>query len=1015
MPNVPLAALLVSLTLGSQSMEAWAEVSPWDEGSTHDTASGVEVPASRAGGSDRKQEATVMGRVTDRRSLRPVAGVQVDIPQLERGTITGADGRYILSGIPAGTHELRAQLIGYRPVEEIVTVETGASVVVNFELTEQALAMDEIIVTGTVGGTRARSIGNVVTTMDAAGITEVAPVSTVQQLLNARAAGVSVMPLTGNVGTGAQVRIRGTSSLSLTNQPLIYVDGVRINNSMGMGPNLRSGRQVSRIEDINPDDIERIEVIKGPAAATLYGTEASGGVIQIVTKQGVSGDPVFEARVRQGTNWLSSPAQRYPGIWGFDPNTGEVVHANLIEQEAAAGRPVFEPGRIQSYGASMRGGTDRMRYYIASDWGDTRGVVPYNWQRRFSGRVNLEIPGDRYQVQMNVTHMNIETSLAEQASGWGIIDQIVWGTVEQLDGRTRGFLRVTPEAISDIEAIDENVRTVGGIQISHNPTSWLNHRLSLGLDRGDEANWTLFPRHPTGTDYFFGGQSLGEKTMQRIRSDYLTFDYGASAAFQATADIELQTAAGVQFYRRWHEIVDAAGREFPAPSVRTLGGAAVTSSSESIIENKTLGVYVQQQISRNDRLFLTAAIRGDDNSAFGADFDAAIYPKVSVAWVINEEPFWNIEAVNTLRLRGAWGRAGQQPDVFAAVRLYAPGTGPGNVSVLTPHLLGNPELGPEVGEELELGFDMAVFNDRVSGAFTYYHQRTRDAIVERPVPPSRGFPGIQFVNIGEVKNTGLELNIDSRIIDRPSISWDLGTRLASNSSEIVDLGGLPPISFGPGQEHREGFPVAAFFARRVVQAELDQDGSPINVLCDGGPDVGGEPVPCDVAPRVFWGQPHPTLEAALSTEVTMWRNLRLYALAELRTGHHRFDWDIRFRHLLFLNTEASVMRDEPILEAYRHMGDVNQSGYMKAGFAKLREVSATYTVPQRWAGRIGASRAVVSASVRNPTTLWFQQSHIFRDRVADPELRNPGPELIGGGHTLFPPLSQFILTTRLTF
>jgi hypothetical protein len=159
----------------------------------------------------------------------------------------------------------------------------------------------------------------------------------------------------------------------------------------------------------------------------------------------------------------------------------------------------------------------------------------------------------------------------------------------------------------------------------------------------------------------------------------------------------------------------------------------------------------------------------------------------------------------------------------------------------------------------------------------------------------------------------------------------------------------------------------------------------------------------------------PTLEAALSTDLTLLRNLRLYALAELRTGHYRFDFDVRFRHLLFLNTEASVRKNNAFLEAYRGLGDVNQTGYMKAGFAKLREVSATYTLPSRWAGRFGATHAVVSAAIRNPMTLWMQQTEIFGDHVADPEQRNPGPELQNAAQTMFPPLTQFVLTTRVSF
>jgi hypothetical protein len=165
---------------------------------------------------------------------------------------------------------------------------------------------------------------------------------------------------------------------------------------------------------------------------------------------------------------------------------------------------------------------------------------------------------------------------------------------------------------------------------------------------------------------------------------------------------------GAQYYTKRFENVDALGQQFPAPVVRSVGGAAVSFANEDIIENKTFGLYIQEQLSFNNRVFLTAAVRGDDNSAFGENYNAVIYPKLSASWVVNEEPFWKLAAVNSLKLRGAWGMAGQQPDVFAAIRLYDPATGPGDGSVLTPQTIGNPDLAPERGEELELGFDMVI-------------------------------------------------------------------------------------------------------------------------------------------------------------------------------------------------------------------------------------------------------------------------------------------------------------------
>src|SRR5688572_27006050 len=250
------------------------------------------------------QQSTVTGRVTDQQSGEPIAAVQVLISGLALGGLTQQDGRYVLTNIPVGTHQLSAQRIGYRTLTVQITVAAGAPTVQNFAIAQEALGLDEIIVTGTPGGTQRRAIGNAVTTLQASDIAQTVAVSSAQDLLTGRSPGVQFTRVSGNVGTGAPIEIRGTKSFNLTTNPLIYVDGVRVNNNTRAGPQIGEGQQVSVLNDFNPQDIESIEIIKGPAAATLYGTEASAGVIQIITKRGAQGAPQFEMSVRGGTNFL---------------------------------------------------------------------------------------------------------------------------------------------------------------------------------------------------------------------------------------------------------------------------------------------------------------------------------------------------------------------------------------------------------------------------------------------------------------------------------------------------------------------------------------------------------------------------------------------------------------------------------------------------------------------------------------------------------------------------------------
>src|SRR5690606_35051460 len=255
------------------------------------------------------QAGTVTGRVTNAETGQPIASAQVFIPDLDQGVLTQQNGTFIIVNVPAGTHTVSVQRLGFREESQAVTVAAGESSVVNFAITESALALDEVIVTGTPGGTLRRAIGNAVATVDVADIAERAVVTDIQDVLSARTPGLNFQRVSGNVGGGSPIRIRGVSSLELGANPLIYVDGVRIDNDQTLGPSTGDGTGGSSnaLNDLNPADIESIEVIKGPSAATLYGSEASAGVIQIITKRGQIGAPELTLTTRQGAYFIPDP------------------------------------------------------------------------------------------------------------------------------------------------------------------------------------------------------------------------------------------------------------------------------------------------------------------------------------------------------------------------------------------------------------------------------------------------------------------------------------------------------------------------------------------------------------------------------------------------------------------------------------------------------------------------------------------------------------------------------------
>ncbi len=982
--------------------------------------------------------ATVRGLVTDSSSHQPLAGAEVFVVPAGGGTAirgaqVGATGQYALTGVPAGVVTVRVRFVGYAPRERTLTVRAGETGIADFVLSQRSLQLDAVVVTGTGGVTQRRAVGNVIETIKATDVLEVAPARSVEQLVGQRTPGLIVLPSTGQVGTGAQLRIRGTSSLSLSNDPLIYIDGVRMDANTSRGPVQRGGAGASRLNDINPEDIESIEVIKGPAASTLYGTEASNGVIQIITKRGRSGATHFNFTTRQGTNWLANPEGRAGTLYGKVAATGEILSFNLYQHEIDAGNgPIFHNGRNQGYLANLNGGTDANRYYMSVAYDDDVGIVAWNWDKKFSGRANIDAAvGDKVRLQGSLGHIRDRVRLAQPAIDVDPFSNLVWGTPLTMNAGQRGFTQSPPEEWSTVESHADNDRTTISLTATHEPRDWISQRLVTGLDVGAENNWLLYPRQPSGNLDFLGNNGLGSKNVQRVSRSFLTLDYSGSLKYGWIDALRLTTSVGLQHYRSEVSSINATASTFPAGPITTVTGGATRNGLEDYAANATVGMFVQQQMAWNNRVFLTAALRGDDNSAFGKSFSAAYYPKLSGSWVLSEEPWWKVPVIGDFRVRAALGVAGTQPGTFDAARLYDPSVGYTNLPGLIPFSFGNPELKPERSRELEMGFETTLLGGRADVSYTHYSRNITDAIVNSPIAPSLGFPGAQIINIGRVSGWGNELSANLRVIEGHRFAWELGTQLASNGNRIEDMGGAKFLTVGGGgqAQNRVGYSIADFFLYRVRSATLDAGGFVTSSTCDGGTgpsglDPGGPDVPCSQAPRVYWGHSQPIWQAGLNTTVTLFQKLRLYGRVDGNGGHLQSNTEIRALHNQG-STLAVIKRDNPLLQTYRSI-EADAVGTYNAGFLRLRELSATYTLPPSLFARLGASGGTVSVAGRNLSMLWTGEQgwNTSRDgevyvpiagqHVWDPEIRAVG-QLSNGFQTILPPTASFTTTLRLNF
>jgi TonB-linked SusC/RagA family outer membrane protein len=960
---------------------------------------------------------TISGTVLSAATLTPIQGADVRVQGTETPVLTDVSGRFRLTNLAADQVTIVVRRLRYQPLTQ--TVRAGTSDL-RLLLTESTVQLDEVVITGTAVGEQQRSIGNSVASISVTQELERSSVPDLGNLINARAAGVIVTQGNGRAGAGTGISIRGRSTISLNQQPLLYVDGVRVTNDVGTGTGSQGGRGVSRLNDISPDDIESIEIIKGPAAATIYGTEASNGVIQVITKRGRASDkPRWGLSLRQGTQWFQDAEGRMPTNYAKNAQ-GQIVTWNALEQEKALGNEIWTNGHLQSFNGSLSGGSNLIQYYVSSGYDTDKGIEPNNHLDRYSGSANLNVtPGSTVDVNARVGYVTGTTHLGADY-GVGTISGAVYGSPLSATTLSRGFglAGYPPEVVWDLfDNSQELNRFTGGVTVNHRPLTWFTHRLIVGLDQTAEDNIYLANFVPIEWRPLFSATGArGQVQQDRRDITYGNGDYSATARFSISSALASNTSFGAQYYRKRIRSSQVIGREFPAPGLKTAAAAAINQGSQDFQTNTTIGFYAQQQFGWNDRLFLTGAVRVDNNSAFGEDFDLATYPKVSASWVISEEPFWKLGAINTLKLRGAFGVSGLQPDVFTALRTFQPVTGTGDLPAVTPQLIGNSALKPERGQEIEVGFDAMAFN-RLSLDFTYFSKTTKDAILLRPVPPSTGFPGNQYVNIGEVSNHGLELRASIQALQRENVGLEITGNIGTTKDKIEDLGGIPFVAFaGIPQRHVKGYPIGGMWAKRVTSARLDAaTGRAVDLQCDGGP--GAQPMACAAAPVVFLGTITPKMTGAVSTSLTLWKRLSLYGLVDFKNGHKMLNTDETIRCAIFVQCEVNVSPEkfDPKYVANAQNGSalvIVDQFIDDVSFAMLREVSASYSLPDRWARYARATRASFTLAGRN-LNRWTSYNGL------DPESRAIGtganPYQNAFDQAVTPTLAQFIATLNLTF
>ena len=727
---------------------------------------------------------TVRGTVTNSGTGAPLANVQIAIPGTMLGAITNASGAFTIASVPAGNQIARARLIGYQPLDKPIVVTAGATTTVTFALTVSALSLDEVVITGTGGSARKREVGNSIAQVKMADIPEVP--TNVSNLLSGRMAGVTVGGGVGNAGSGSAIRLRGTTSVSLTNQPLIFIDGVRTRsdeyprNGIFTGTTQRGANSNSSpLNDINPDDIDRIEIVKGAAAATLYGTDAAAGVIQIFTKRGAGGAAKWQVRFNGGVSSLQKFGTDSVPLLFMDPF--------LRNSEGSGWIPGLD-NYAARYGTQIQvagGSGDNLPYLLSTNVENTDGVLPNDRDRKYQVRANLDFQ------PMKKLAMNWSSAYTNN-----LIDQTPAGNNAQgltLNAFRRDrnyFGNATPDTIRKVltQKLASNIdRLIMGLTSTWTPFTRFSSRLTVGLDRAALENRNVRP-------FGFPAAPLGVIQNQRWANTTLSTDWVNNYDFNLGSDLKITASAGTQYVNSLVGDVVALAENFATPSDPTVASGAIKNADENRQRVITGGAFGTLLMGFKDRYFVTVGGRLDGNSAFGSDFGFQFYPKINGSWVLSDESFWQ-EKYGTLKLRGAFGSAGRAPGAFAAVRTYNQ-VGWGTTTAVRPANLGNANLGPERTTELELGFDQTLFSGRTTVDFTYFNATTTDALFSVRSVPSEGFLATTLRNVGEMQKSGIELALNHDIIERESWGLKAGINLATNDSKVISLGGAPAFTVG---------------------------------------------------------------------------------------------------------------------------------------------------------------------------------------------------------------------------
>jgi TonB-linked SusC/RagA family outer membrane protein len=885
---------------------------------------------------------TIHGKVTDERG-EPLVAANVLIVGTTYGAASDDQGNYrVLIPAPTGETVIEVRYLGYKSARETVT-QTSGIVELNFSLAIDALQFDEIVVTGTSVASSKRQLGNAVSTVNIREI-EMSGASAIDRALSGKVPGALIQQNSGNPAGGVTVRLRGPSTVLGSADPLYIIDGVIVNNDSPILIRL-GGYAQNRLVDINPNDIERIEVVKGAAAAALYGSRANNGVVQIFTKRGRLGAPrmTFSSRVTTFSVRKTLDVNMAPvdNRGNKNPDGSDVKRydwQDLIFRTATGVEQYF----------SVSGGSGDTRYFASGSHLGNQGVVRGSFFRRLNGRARVEQVLKDWASLSVVANYTYSTSQEVPngglASNYGALTGFIFGP-NTFDPRpdpetgqypNKGILANPVEVIDRYDFQQRINRFIGGAQLNLTPLRGLGIDYSLGVDSYTQ-NATAFI--PIGTS----APGLSQGFSRRAVRDFLQINNDLNVRYQKTLSDQVKstTLVGATLQYENSSTFSAESRQLSPVSEIVPSGTAQT-IGEFRSEVVIYGVFAQQTFDIASRLFLTGAARLDASSVFGEKERWQFYPKASASYLLSEEGFWRNSSLGryipNFKLRASIGASGGLTAIgpFDRFTNYNPVSYNDKAGLVPSSQIGGADIKPERQREIELGVDAGFFGDRLGVEFTYYNQHTTDLLLFRSVAPTTGFL-TKLENVGTMDNKGIELLVRALPFDRPNFRWTSTLTFSRNRNKVDGIENdilILPSSFGQVAAIN-GEPLGVFYSTAF---ERDANGNIVK-------DENG--IPKRATERKIIGDPNPDFTASLINEFEVRRNWSIRTQFDAVYGNDVFNFTRRLAALFVFGTLKDYERE---LEGELPKGynaavfRIFENWIEDGSFIKLRELSVAYTM-----------------------------------------------------------------------